>query len=453
MSSGRISRPLGAMSSALVPIIALAIYGPAARKEGVIVATAKTFKQEVLEHDGPVAVQLFAPWCGHCKALKPAWKAATKALQGKVKLVVVDATAEQQLAQKYGVRGYPTILIFGDNKRKPQPYEGGRDERSLISGLKKAAAAGGASGGGGSAKPSPPSGPKPSPPIPPSKAHPPSGGVGTFGGKGVIQLTDQTFASEVLRSDALWLVVFYAPWCGHCKRLEPDFGAAARRLDGQARLAAVDATQNSELARIYDVNGYPSLKAFYKGKLTDQAGYDGPRDVEGMVGWALQTLEALGVEAEVPQLLGAAQFKRSCVAKKGALCAVAFLPHILDSGAAGREAYLDTLKAVAKKHRQLWTFLWSEVGEQEALEASLGGLAGVPTLAAISGDKGRFALMRDAFDAKHAAAFVGGVLRGSTKTQPASFGAIATVDEWDGKDGELPEEEPLDAYDDVELDA
>ena len=47
------------MASALVPIIALAIYGPAARKEGVIVATAKTFKQEVLEHDGPVAVQLF----------------------------------------------------------------------------------------------------------------------------------------------------------------------------------------------------------------------------------------------------------------------------------------------------------------------------------------------------------------------------------------------------------
>ena len=52
------------MSATLVPIIALAIYGPAARKEGVIVATAKTFKQEVLEHDGPVAVQLVAPWCG-----------------------------------------------------------------------------------------------------------------------------------------------------------------------------------------------------------------------------------------------------------------------------------------------------------------------------------------------------------------------------------------------------
>ena len=73
----------------------------------MIVATAKTFKQEVLEHDGPVAVQLFAPWCGHCKALKPAWKAATKALQGKVKLVVVDATAEQQLARNTACAGIP----------------------------------------------------------------------------------------------------------------------------------------------------------------------------------------------------------------------------------------------------------------------------------------------------------------------------------------------------------
>ena len=155
--------------------LALAIYGPAARKEGVIVATAR-LKQEVIEHDGPVAVQLFAPWSGHCRR-SSSWKAATKALQGKVKLVVVDATAEQQLAQKYGVRGYPTILIFGDNKRKPQPHEGGRDERSLISGLKKAGRrrrerrrqreglGRRRGGGGGSAKPkpSPPSGPKPSP--------------------------------------------------------------------------------------------------------------------------------------------------------------------------------------------------------------------------------------------------------------------------------------------------
>ena len=87
----------------------------------------------------------------------------------------------------------------------------------------------------------------------------------------------------------------------------------------------------------------------------------------------------------------------------------------------------------------------------------MGGLAGAPALTAISGDKGRFAVMLESFDAKHAASFVGGVLRGSTRTHPPAggggFGAIASVEAWDGKDGELPEEEPLDAYDDVELDA
>ena len=85
-----------------------------------------------------------------------------------------------------------------------------------------------------------------------------------------------------------------------------------------------------------------------------------------------QTLDALGVEAEVAQLLDAKQFATACVKRKGALCAVAFLPHILDSGAEGRRAYLETLQAVAKKNRQLWTFLWSEVGAQEALEQVCG---------------------------------------------------------------------------------
>jgi protein disulfide-isomerase A6 len=90
-----------------------AIYGPSARKEGVVVATKATFKAEVTDYEGPVAVQFFAPWCGHCKALKPAWKAATKALKDKIKLVVVDATSEGQLAQKYSVRGYPSIQVGG----------------------------------------------------------------------------------------------------------------------------------------------------------------------------------------------------------------------------------------------------------------------------------------------------------------------------------------------------
>jgi len=60
---------------------------------------------------------------------------------------------------------------------------------------------------------------------------------------------------------------------------------------------------------------------------------------------------------------------------------------------------------------------------------------------------------REAFDAKHINTFLGGVLRGGIKTQPVSrFGAVEGIEGWDGKDGEMPEETPLDAYDDVKID-
>ena len=54
---------------------------------------------------------------------------------------------------------------------------------------------------------------------------------------------------------------------------------------------------------------------------------------------------------------------------------------------------------------------------------------------------------------KHAAAFVNGVLRGGIRTQPVSGGRfrVEEVEAWDGLDGKLPEEEPLDAYDDEEV--
>ena len=46
----------------------------------------------------------------------------------------------------------------------------------------------------------------------------------------VIELTDSNFNNKVLESDELWLVEFYAPWCGHCKNLKPEWEEAAKRL-------------------------------------------------------------------------------------------------------------------------------------------------------------------------------------------------------------------------------
>jgi len=56
----------------------------------------------------------------------------------------------------------------------------------------------------------------------------------------VIKLTESNFNKEVVNSADLWLVEFYAPWCGHCKQLAPQWEKAASALKGIVKLGAVD---------------------------------------------------------------------------------------------------------------------------------------------------------------------------------------------------------------------
>lgn len=205
-----------------------------------------------------VLVKYYAPWCGHCKNLAPIYEKVADAFADQkdaVLIAKVDADKNKELGQKAGIRGFPTLKWYPAGSNEPEEFNSGRDLDSIAklvtekSGKKSAI----------------------KPPPPPAAE----------------QLTSRNFDKIVLDQDKDVLVEFYAPWCGHCKNLNPTYQQVAQDFagDDDCVVAQMDADNeaNKPIAQRYGVSSYPTLMFFPKGDKSNPKPYNGGRSEEEFI--------------------------------------------------------------------------------------------------------------------------------------------------------------------------
>ncbi|KAL6561428.1 Protein disulfide-isomerase 2-3 [Orobanche minor] len=399
--------------SPLIPLLLLSLVGNLGvyalylPSSPVVQLNPNNLKSKVLNSKGVVLVEFFAPWCGHCQALTPIWEKVANVLKGVATVAALDADAHKSLAQEYGIKGFPTIKVFAPGKA-PVDYQGDRDVKPIVEyALQQVKALlkerlDGKSTGGSSQKSEP---------------------------SASVELNSRNFDELVLQSKEFWMVEFFAPWCGHCKKLAPEWKKAANSLKGQVKLGHVDCD-----AEKFNVQGFPTILVFGADKDTPFP-YEGARSASAIESFAFEHLEANAAPPEdvLEEKCGSA-----------AICFVAFLPDILDSKTDGRNKHLELLLSVAEKFKKSpYSYLWVAAGKQPGLEKHVGvGGYGYPALVALNLKKKAYAPLKSAFERDQITEFVKEAGRGGKGNLPLEGSpAIENTEPWDGKDGQIIEED------------
>ncbi|KAI4788989.1 hypothetical protein KUCAC02_035504 [Chaenocephalus aceratus] len=168
----------------------------------------------------PWLVDFFAPWCPPCRALLPELRKASIQLAGQMKFGTLDCTIHQNLCSMYNIQAYPTTVIF--NGSSVHEYEGQHSADGILEFIQDL--------------------------VNPS----------------VMVLDPDSFNERVKGRGGgqLWAVDFYAPWCGPCQALIPEWRRMARMLSGQIQVGSVDCKRFQTFCQTQGVRAYPEIRLY-----------------------------------------------------------------------------------------------------------------------------------------------------------------------------------------------
>jgi protein disulfide-isomerase-like protein len=256
------------------------LQAAAAPAAGSQVLTPQDFKQTIA--DGIWFIEHFSPYCRHCRNFEPTWNRVVDKFEKNpdlgIHLAQVNCALNGDLCTENGVTGYPQMNLYR-NGQFVETFTKDRDFDILVDFLLAHA-------------------------EPTSNSLSPSTAVeqeelaaeivpvdensavqvsqAEFNPSGeVISLTSETFESFVAQAPTF--VKFFAPWCGHCKKLAPVWIQVARRMQHKLNIAEVNCDEFKSLCAKQGVTGYPMLFYYSHGAKTE---YSGSRKYEPLVAFA-----------------------------------------------------------------------------------------------------------------------------------------------------------------------
>eukprot|EP00013_Stygamoeba_regulata_P029708 CAMPEP_0177650950 /NCGR_PEP_ID=MMETSP0447-20121125/12247_1 /TAXON_ID=0 /ORGANISM="Stygamoeba regulata, Strain BSH-02190019" /LENGTH=413 /DNA_ID=CAMNT_0019153917 /DNA_START=27 /DNA_END=1268 /DNA_ORIENTATION=+ len=351
-------------------------------------------------------VEFYAPWCGHCKQLAPQWEAAAKNLKGLVRFAAVNCDLEEnkQLAGLYGIRGFPTIKVFGA-EHAPNPYQAGKPFKEPVDYNGQRTARDIAAF---------------------ALKQLPSKHITSLSSEKAIT----SFVTENVDMPKVVLFSKKATSSNLYRALSLDFRgrmALAQANVQQSTLYEVDSSQ-LPVVLVFPVDGEPvryqgSIEHASLHKFLDTYALARRRASNGEEGTTSAGASAAAaaapppLKAEAPQLLDQAAFEEKCTGHAAGVCVIGVMDP-RGTSAEEQARYEAIMQALSEEYTKFFRFSWLDGSRFPGFCEQFGITSGFPALVVYSPSKQLQTPYIGAFNQESISSFLASVMRGKKRSFP-----------------------------------